>query len=347
MKKDITILIPALNPDKKMVTLISNLIKNNFTNIIVVNDGSNKEHLDFFKQIEKHATILTHAINLGKGRALKTGFNYYLNNNSDCIGVITVDADGQHQIEDINKIYLKLKENPDNLILGARTFNQKNVPFRSKFGNIITKKLFNFLTGLKIQDTQTGLRAIPNVYLEKLLSIDGERFDFEMNMLMYTKQENITVLEENIETIYLEENKSSHFNPFTDSLKIYTIFLKYIFSSMLAFIVDILFYKIFFNIFIKTLTIYTVSISTILARIISSIVNYKINKNIVFNKANKFSLIKYYTLCLIQMCISALLVSLIYNNINNHEVLIKVIVDTIIFFINYKIQQEWVFKDPI
>ena len=342
--KNITILIPALNPDKRLVSLINDLINNNFYNIIVINDGSDIKHEKYFKEIEKDVILLTHSNNLGKGRALKTGFNYYLNNIKNNIGIITVDADGQHQIKDIEQLYNCIKNNSNSLILGCRNFKQNNIPFRSRFGNIITKQIFKFLTGINIKDTQTGLRAIPNNYLSKLLTIDGEKFDFETNMLIYAKQENISILEQEINTIYIEKNKSSHFNPLIDSLKIYFIFLKYIFSSIIAFFIDIILYKLFFNIFISKFTIYAISISTILARIISSFANYKINKNIVFKNSSNLSIIKYYILCLIQMCLSALLVSLIYNKINNCEVLIKIIIDTLIFFFNYKIQQEWVFK---
>ncbi len=344
MEQKITILIPALNPDEKLIILVSNLLENNFRNIIVVNDGSDLEHTKIFKQIETKVTLLTHATNLGKGRALKTGFNHYLNNNHTNIGIITLDADGQHTIADVQKLYTKLLQNPDHLILGVRNFDDKNIPFRSRFGNKLTKCIFSFLTGLQIQDTQTGLRAIPNCYIQKLLLIEGEKFDFEMNMLMHTKQENIIISEEKIETIYLEKNKSSHFNPLTDSLKIYAIFFKYIFSSILAFLVDILLYKLFFNLLIKNFAIYAITIATVLARVVSSFVNYKVNRNVVFKEATSSSIIKYYILCIIQMCISALCVSFIYSKINDTEVLIKIIVDTIIFFINYKIQQEWVFK---
>ena len=176
------------------------------------------------------------------------------------------------------------------------------------------------------------------------MRIDGEKFDFEMNMLMYTKQYNISVIEVVIESIYIEGNKSSHFNPIKDSIKIYLVFFKYILSSVISFILDISLYKIFFNIFINSFYTYAITISTVLARIISSLVNYIINKNVVFNKATRTSIIKYYLLCIIQMAVSALLVTFLYSKIHSFEITIKIIVDTIIFFINFKLQKEWVFK---
>ena len=159
MKDKVTILIPALNPDEKLVNLIHDLLENDFSNIIVVNDGSDDKHSKYFKQIEDNAVILKHAVNLGKGRALKTGINYYINNYSNNnIGIITLDADGQHKISDVNKIYTEMISNINSLILGVRNFNSKSIPFRSRFGNKITRYLFGFLTGIKIQDTQTRIK---------------------------------------------------------------------------------------------------------------------------------------------------------------------------------------------
>lgn len=177
------------------------------------------------------------------------------------------------------------------------------------------------------------------------MNIPGERFEFEMNMLMEAKENNIDITEERIETVYIQENKSSHFNPLKDSLKIYVIFLKYIFSSIISFIVDIVIYKIIFNGIINYIADYAIIISTVVARIISSLVNYSVNKNTVFKSSGNKSIIKYYILCFIQMIISAVSVTVIYNLLNQrYEVLIKLIVDSIIFLINFKVQKEWVFR---
>lgn len=342
----VTIIIPSLNPDDKLVELVENLTNSGYKDIIVVNDGSSNEYDKYFESIKEKVVLLTHSINLGKGRALKTAFNEYLNcHKSKTGGVITVDSDGQHKIEDIKKVNKKLLKSKNSLILGARNFNNENVPFRSKFGNKLTRIIFSFLTGIKVTDTQTGLRGIPPKYIETLMNVQGERFEYEMNMIMFAKNNDINIEEETIETVYIQENKSSHFNPLTDSFKIYLIFFKYILSSLISFIVDIGLYKIFFNLLIKSLTNYVIIIATIGARIISSFVNYKINKNTVFKSSSKNSIIKYYALCIIQMIISAILVSYVYNLIGKQgEVLIKIIVDIILFFMNFKIQKEWVFK---
>lgn len=278
------------------------------------------------------------------GRALKTGFNYFLNNYKNALGIITLDSDGQHTVYDVEKIYTKMIEQPDKLIIGARDFDTENVPFKSKMGNKLTKVIFNFLIGTKLTDTQTGLRGIPTAFVYNLLNIPGERYEFETNVLILASQKDIKIEEVKINTIYEQKNKKSHFNPVKDSVRIYLIFFKYIISSVIAFVVDIILYKLFFNVFINILNIYTIITATAIARIISSIVNYNVNKNIVFKNMNRTSIIKYFSLCFIQMLVSGGVVSLLYWVTRFNEVGLKIIVDLILFFINYKVQQKWVFK---
>ena len=234
-KDEVVILIPSLNPDERLTKLVKDLLVNGFKDIIVVNDGSSEEYNKYFKTIEQNVIVLRHMVNLGKGRALKTGFNEYLGRFKEKCGIITVDSDGQHKIEDITKVAKALVENKESLILGSRNFNLKNVPFRSKYGNKITRCIFKFLTGLNVSDTQTGLRGIPTRYISILMNIPGERFEFEMNMLMEAKENNIDITEERIETVYIQENKSSHFNPLKDSLKIYVIFYEKSINNIIKF----------------------------------------------------------------------------------------------------------------
>ncbi len=345
MKDKIAILIPSLNPGEKLVNLVDELLKCGWRNIIIVNDGSEERYNQYFSNLEGKAIILKHAINLGKGRALKTGFNEYLKTFPNLRGIITVDSDGQHKVKDVEKVARKLLETENAMVLGAREFNEKQVPFKSRYGNKITRAIFSFLTGIKIKDTQTGLRGIPTRYIEKLMNIPGERYEYEMNMLMYAKNYDIEIIEETIETVYIEENKSSHFNPLTDSFRIYLIFLKYLLSSAISFIIDIGLYKILFNLLINSIANYAVMIATIGSRIVSSLVNYKINRDTVFKSSSRNSVIKYYILCIIQMMISAGIVSYVFQLLGQqHEVVIRIITDIILFFINFKIQKEWVFK---
>ena len=214
----ILIIIPAYNPDQKLKVLIQSLKKYNYTNIIVINDGSKNRSI--FDKIKDEAIILQHNNNLGKGKALKNGITYVLQNLQNVKRIITVDADGQHKVEDINKVYQmsQLKEN--SFILGSRNFKDKIVPFRSKIGNKIMSYVLYKKYNKKIKDTQTGLRAISKFYFENLIQIPGDRFEYEMNVILYGIKNDISIIEVPIESIYIEKNKSSHYRIIRDSWKI-------------------------------------------------------------------------------------------------------------------------------
>ncbi len=343
----IVLLIPAYNPDIKLIELIDNLIKSGFIHIIIVNDGSDQNHNKIFDALTAKTTcrLLTHEINIGKGGALKTGFKYIFDNYKNCIGVITADADGQHTPSDIIKIANRLMQVPDKLIIGSRDFSKLKIPFRSRFGNELTRKIFGFLTGIKVKDTQTGLRGIPFDFISKLIHVRGDRYEYEMNMLLESKQQNIIIDEVDIQTIYLDDNKSSHFNPLFDSIRIYSLFIKYVFSSFLSFLIDIGLFTLFIALLKNISPQYYILLSTIGSRVISSLFNYFVNKNAVFNKnSSGTSIIKYYTLCIAQLLISGLAVTIIRWILPVFEPLIKIVVDSLLSVISYKIQKEWVFK---
>ena len=220
-------IIPALNPDLKLIQSVNELIKKGFEKIIIINDGS--ENTKIFDELSKNkeCIIINHDVNKGKGCALKTAFSYYKDNFiDDYYGVITLDADGQHHINDIVNISNILVDN-NLFILGTRLFNTKETPFRNKMGNRITSFVFDKLYGVYLKDTQTGLRAIPNHLIDLHLNTQGERFEYEINALIDLVKNKEKILQINIKTVYLEDsNKHSHFNPFKDSYKIYKILFK-------------------------------------------------------------------------------------------------------------------------
>ena len=241
---EIPVIIPSYEPDEKLITLLTALQEAGIRHVIVVDDGSGTRYASFFERAAafENCEVLRHAVNLGKGRALKTAFNHCLlasggitgGAGSVCRGIpgcVTADSDGQHTPADILACMRRLWDNPESLILGCRDFDGPAVPARSSFGNKCTRQVFRYLLGLSVSDTQTGLRAIPAFFMEKLLEVKGERFEYETNMLIEAKNLNIRVLEVPVKTIYIEENKTSHFNPIRDSLRIYLVFGKFLFSS--------------------------------------------------------------------------------------------------------------------
>ncbi len=343
------IIVPSLDPDDKLLRLLSDLTKNGFSNIIVINDGSSEQYDPFFLQASETygCTVLKHCVNQGKGRALKTAFNYYLEHFSGTPGVITVDSDGQHRLEDIQACAQALSANPDKLILGCRDFDKENVPFRSKFGNVLTRNVFSMFCGIRVSDTQTGLRALSPALVQKFLSTKGERFEYEMNMLIDCKELEIPIMEVPIQTIYIEENASSHFNPLLDSARIYSVFLKFIFSSLSSFVIDIVLFTLFVALLDSVVPAFYILAATVLARAVSSVCNYLINKESVFKSkaAGGGTLVKYYILAVCQMLCSAGLVTLVHSLLPSiGESAIKIAVDILLFFISFKIQREWVFR---
>lgn len=344
---DIVIIIPAYKPDKEIMLEFIKKVEENFKNIVVVNDGSGEEYNEFFKSLQdKGIVVLKHNINLGKGRGIKTAFNYVLNAYPNIIGTVTADCDGQHYIEDIIKCAEKLKKDPTKLVIGYRNFNEEQVPFRSRTGNKITRWIFSTFVGIKITDTQSGLRAFGINTMKKFLPVSGERYEYETNMLIECKEKQIEIAEVPISTVYIRNNALSHFDAIKDSIKIYKLFIKYIIASLSSFMLDILLFTIFVGLLpeINFIGVTQIVVATIIARIISSIYNFAINSKVVFKNKNDNSIIKYFLLCIVQMFISAFIVSELFKILQINSTLIKIIVDAVIFIANFIIQREWVFK---
>ncbi|MCI9379802.1 MAG: glycosyltransferase [Dorea sp.] len=351
---DVVIIIPAYNPDKKLLVFLGDLIKAGYNKIIIIDDGSKEETRQYFNEAKSnyHCVVLFHSINLGQGRAYKTGFNYYL---SECkqggdfentIGIIQCDCDGQHHIDDINACTELLRQYPDKFILGVRDFSNKNVPFRSRFGNNCTTFIFKSFCGLNISDTQTGLKGIPASFIPKLMETSGERFEYASSVLLETKRQGIEIIQFPIQTIYINGNETSHFNPLFDSIRIYSLIFKYLISSLSAFIVDVIAFSIFLSIFRKTIDNYIIA-ATYMSKLISCTYSFFVNKNLVFHNRSKFlpAVFKYTVLCVIQASLSGILVDKTVCITAWHEITCKVIVDTILFFLSYQVQNRWVFSN--
>ena len=205
LNKDVIILIPSYKPNEELIKLVKELSPQN--KILVINDGTKDKRI--FCEIEKNCTIIEHEQNMGKGQALKTGFEYILKNYKNIVGVVTADDDGQHKAKDIEKVKKKLLENEKKLVLGYRNLKCKQMPFRSKIGNVTINFLFRIITGTNIKDTQTGLRGIPLDCLQQIINVYGKRFEYEMNYLILLVKK-FEFVEVNIDTIYDKNNKTTY-----------------------------------------------------------------------------------------------------------------------------------------
>lgn len=349
---DICIIIPAFNPGEELIAYVEELISNGIDKILLINDGSDSKCEMIFKTLssEKEITLFTHAVNMGKGRALKDAFNYYLVHLADRSGgVITVDSDGQHTVRDVLRVRKEMRRYPDALILGVRDFNDASVPPKSKLGNKLTRVTLKLLVGGSVSDTQTGLRGIPNALLGKWSVLSGERFEYETSMLIDAIRSGVKICETTIQTVYINDNRETHFNPITDSIAIYRLilgtFFKYTLSSLVSFLVDYGVFCLFVAVLDFLKDVEKIWFSTIAARVCSSLFNYAVNKNMVFKgDGDKKAIVNYYILCVCQMTCSAVFVSLL-NDLNFIPIRLgKIAVDLCLFLVSFHFQRRWVFK---
>lgn len=345
----ITIIIPSLNPDDNLPEVVQGLISHGFRDLIIVNDGSEPKNKHYFDSIEARpeCTVLNHDINRGKGRALKTAFIYILEHRPDCVGAVTVDGDNQHHPDDVAALADSLISDDSAIILGSRNFSQPSVPARSRIGNRITSIVFRLICRQKISDTQTGLRAIPYSMLPALLEVSGERFEFETNMLFEAHKNRLPIREILIKTIYIDENATSHFRFIADSLSILRLILIFAFSSIACALIDIGCYWLTVVLLATLPLSERVFIATVTSRAVSSIANYFFNRHAVFGSRNPLSrsLPRYYILCVCQFICSWAGVWGLTLIIGGNSVLSKLVVDSLLFFLSFNIQRNWVFAD--
>ena len=354
----ISVVLPSLDPDEKLVAVIDGLLEYGFTDIILVNDGSKPENLHYFEDAAaQHPEIhlLHHEVNKGKGAALKNAFRWFLENRPDGFGVVTVDGDNQHHPADTRACCEHMLKT-GHAVLGCRDFNQEDVPARSSFGNKTTSMIFKIFVGMTISDTQTGLRALPRNVLEILVDVYGDRFEYETNMLLAFKTNAITFDEVKIRTVYIEENKSSHFRVIHDSWRIYKLilahFFRYTVSSLISAVVDTGAYALLTAIFKSVFQGFALTAAAgIGARVISSLLNFYMNKKLVFRTSVSTgkAMLRYYMLALPQMAAQVLLTQGVYTLLNISDsadtlrTVIYAVVMTALYFLSYVIQQRWVF----
>ena len=331
-------LIPAYKPSSDLLNLLKSLSNLGFC-IVVVNDGSGLDYEKLFFDCSRYAEVLHHEKNQGKGSALKTGLRYiYKTYRADCI-VVTVDADGQHLASDALKIVKLAESSPQSIILGCRKLG-KTAPLRSRFGNGITRFVFHCSTGRKVYDTQTGLRAFDGNMIPKMIVIEGERYEYEMNVLLRLAKENTAIIEQEIETIYLDNNASSHFDAVKDSARIYKEILKFSAASFVGFLTDYAAYSLLL-LFGCGLTL-----SNVIARILSASVNFTLNRKIVFKSDVNLlqAALKYIILALCILAGNTLVLNLLVNELNINRMLAKLITELLFFMISWIVQRTVVFK---
>lgn len=341
----VTVIVPSLDPDERLAQTVLSLQNVGFCDILLVDDGSKSENKPFFPSGDG-ITCLTHPVNRGKGAAIKTALEFVMRERPNTRGVVTVDGDGQHAAEDARAVCDKMLESGA-FVLGVRNFSLPQVPTKSRVGNRVSAALVKLLCGYPISDTQTGLRAIPASLLAPMAKVRGDRFEYETNVLLELKNMRAAYAEVPIETVYHDENRGSHYRPLADSLRIASILLKYAASSLASFAVDLVFFSL-----CNSLLSCGVVLSTVLARVVSSLVNFSLNRAVVFHDRSSplRSIVKYYALAVPVMLISAFgvkgLACLLGLSPQSLWVsFVKVCVDCVLFFVNFRLQKYWIFSD--
>ena len=338
--------------------VVDGLIGAGFQHIVAVDDGSDEEHRHWFDELRQSPVchVLVHEVNKGKGRALKDAFAFVHDELSDLRGVVTIDGDGQHLLGDIIACAERMLKEEDKVVMGCRDFSHPDVPPRSVAGNRFTAAMFRLCYGIRITDTQTGLRAIPAQFLERFAAIEGERFEYETNMLLQMKRMGIAFVEQPITTVYDKEDYSSHYNALKDSWRIFKVMAKFLLSSGAAFLIDTGIFYILMKLFAERWGTFAPTISLVIARVISSFVNFNANKSFVFQSKGHYrrAMLRYYILCVIQLAVNAALTNglvALAGRAAGHAIsaglatLIQIAVMTLLFFISYPIQREWVFSE--
>lgn len=352
-------LIPAYEPDEKMLCLIDELSKRGF-DIVVVDDGSGRDHEDIFLRAEEKAVVLTHAENRGKGAALKTGLRYIEKYMAYCettvtpggavsisgkdAVIVTVDADGQHRPDDVERVAGISRQNKNAMVLGSRALAE-GTPLRSKMGNTITRYVYKLATGVPVHDTQTGLRAFRISMIPLLLEIEGERYEYEMNVLLKLASGGTTIIEEEIETVYEDNNSGSHFRTVKDAARVYKEILRFSASSIVSFLIDYAAYAGFLILTGAAEISNGLIISNIAARLISGTANYTMNRKLVFRSRSGIarSASQYAMLAGSILAGNTLVLSVLTGTLGINSYLAKVITEIVFFAISWTVQKYVIF----
>ncbi len=347
--RDIAVVIPAFEPGAALPGLLGALRRLGFRHIVLVDDGSPAEYAPAFRtaQSQYGCVVLRHAANLGKGRALKTAFNYILTEREDLFGAVTMDADGRHAPEDAAACAAALADRPDSLVLACPDPERmKSAPLRIRFSRQCARRAVQFLSGIRVSDPQTALRGLSRALMLRFLATEGERYEYEMNVLLDTKEMDVPIHEVLVAPPKAGQNTRSHFRPLMDSLRIYAVFLKFLVSSLSSYALDIILFTILVPVMRDASVRFAIPAAAYVARVFSASFNYIINKKTIFKSRERTAktMFRYLVVCVMQITLSAFMTDILVHLTHFPATAVKIFVDTILFFFSYTMQKDWVFR---
>lgn len=335
------VLVPAYEPDRRLVDLVGMLRSSpEIDAVVVVDDGSGAGYAEMFvATAAAGAEVLHLPENRGKGFALKHGYAHIAASHPGQV-VVCADCDGQHTPADIVKVGRETARSTGDIVLGVRKFTGK-VPLKSRLGNGLTRVLFSMSTGRGVTDTQTGLRAYHPAMLDWLSHVEGDRFEYELEVLLRAKQAGFGIREVPIETIYLEGNKSTHFRPVVDSLRVYGPLVRFCMSSISAFVVDVVALQLVFW------ATDNLAAAVVSARVVSSSFNFAANRRYVFGDANSskgMSAAQYFSLAVAILIANYWSMHLFYLVLGLPLLAAKLVTELGLFAVSYQVQKRFIFR---
>ncbi|MCQ2798547.1 MAG: bifunctional glycosyltransferase family 2/GtrA family protein [Bacilli bacterium] len=335
-------LIPSLSPEANFVDIAREVFEAGL-DVVVVNDGSAPEYDYIFDAIGEFADVLGYRENHGKGYALKYAFKHIKEKYADEeYVVVTMDSDGQHKVSDALRVLDEAIANPNSLVLGSRKLD-KSAPRKSRAGNWMARTTFLLFTGTKVYDTQTGLRAFNKKIIDTIMGAKGDRYEYEMNMLLDCVRAKIKIKEVDIAVIYIDNNSGSHYNPFKDTMRIFWELIKFSLSSLIGFAVD---YGAFALLTLAPVewAYWTLS-ANIIARVISSTVNFSLNYKWVFKSHDKLwkAALKYFALAIFILACNTGFLYLLVDKAGMNQYLAKLLVEIVMFTVSWAIQKFFIF----
>jgi putative flippase GtrA len=337
-------LIPSYQPDTRLLEVLEALSALGMGEV-VVDDGSGMGYRPLFDLAPSGTTVISCVDNRGKGAALKVGLRYIQEHYSADTVVVTVDDDGQHAALDAERCARVAAENPSALVLGCRSFEGEGVPLRSRVGNLVTRLVFKVVSGRRVSDTQTGLRAFSAGLISTLLEVGGERYEYEMNVLLACAGDSVDIAEVPIQTIYEDGNERSHFHPVCDSLLIYRGILKFVGSSFVSFLAD---YALFGLLSLALAPVGAASViaANVLARAVSATLNYNLNRRYVFrsDEGVATTAVRYALLAASILAVNTLLLWLLADIVGVPALVAKLCVELMLLVVNWVVQNEVVFR---
>lgn len=325
MNSEIVVLIPAYNPEERIINYVKELKEKGYT-VIIVNDGSDKKHHVLFESLVDDCKIINCPYSKGKGNAIKKGLSFIKVHNQDKKGVCILEEDYPiDKIEKLNGLY------------------EQNIFFVHTKGKRFLSKIFSMIYHQEFKNVDSSLLGFSMKYIDQMLEVDENCY--EVQALIDCVQREIEVKE-----IVVQQNNEYFHLKNKEGNILYVIFLhlfRFISSSIISSVIDVLLAWLLLDVLKIWMTsdFWRIAIASLVARIISTIENYVYNKKIVFKERteSKQTGRRFLVLTVVITVLSTLFVYGASSLNIMSEKLAKPVGDLLLFLLSYNVQMKWVF----